>query len=62
VRFEDTDRYVRGRVLAALVGREPWPDGLDPGRLQRALEGLERDGLVPARDAPPPPAGASRPA
>jgi len=45
-RFEDTDRYARGRVLAALAGREPWPDGLAPERLQRALDGLERDGLV----------------
>ncbi|MEZ5121496.1 MAG: A/G-specific adenine glycosylase [Solirubrobacterales bacterium] len=45
-RFEDTDRYARGRVLAALVGREPWPDGLEPARVQRALEGLRRDGLV----------------
>ena len=49
-RFEDSDRFARGRVLAALAGREPWPDGLEAARLERALAGLERDGLV-ARDA-----------
>ena len=26
-RFEDSNRWVRGRVVAAMVGREPWPDG-----------------------------------
>jgi A/G-specific adenine glycosylase len=45
-RFEDSDRYARGRVLAALVGREPWPEGLDQARVRRALEGLRHDGLV----------------
>ena len=30
-----------GRVVAALLAREPLPDGAD-----RVLEGLERDGLV----------------
>jgi len=46
-RFEDTDRYVRGRVLAALVrGAEPRVDGVTPARLERALTGLERDGLI----------------
>jgi A/G-specific adenine glycosylase len=45
-RFEDSDRYARGRVLAALAGREPWPDALDPERVERALTGLERDGLA----------------
>ncbi|WP_259311508.1 HhH-GPD family protein [Capillimicrobium parvum] len=45
-RFEDTDRYARGRVLAAMVGREPWPDALERGRIERALEGLARDGLI----------------
>jgi len=44
-RFEDTDRYVRGRVVAALAAGEPLPD-VESGRLRRALEGLERDGLV----------------
>ncbi|HKG04247.1 MAG TPA: A/G-specific adenine glycosylase [Conexibacter sp.] len=45
-RFEDTDRYVRGRVVAALVAGEPLPDGFEPERLERALAGLARDGLV----------------
>ncbi len=46
VRFEDTDRFVRGRVVAALVAGERLPDGFEPGRLERALAGLARDGLV----------------
>jgi A/G-specific adenine glycosylase len=45
-RFEDSDRYARGRVLAAVAGREPWPDGLGEERIERALVGLERDGMV----------------
>jgi A/G-specific adenine glycosylase len=49
VRFEDTDRYARGRVVAALAAGQPLPR-LDPERLDRALDGLERDGLV-VRDA-----------
>jgi A/G-specific adenine glycosylase len=44
-RFEDTDRFVRGRVVAALAAGEPLPD-VDASRLQRALHGLERDGLI----------------
>jgi A/G-specific adenine glycosylase len=54
-RFEDTDRYVRGRIVAALVagaagdaliaGRA-LPEGIDPTRVERALAGLVRDGLV----------------
>jgi A/G-specific adenine glycosylase len=54
-RFEETDRYVRGRVLAALVagaraeelvaGRA-LPEGIAPARVARAIAGLERDGLV----------------
>jgi A/G-specific adenine glycosylase len=46
VRFEDTDRYVRGRVVAALAAGEPVPSGFEVERLERALAGLERDGLV----------------
>jgi A/G-specific adenine glycosylase len=47
-RFEDTDRYVRGRVVAALLAGEPAP--FEGERLERALAGLERDGLI-VRDA-----------
>jgi A/G-specific adenine glycosylase len=44
VRFEDTDRWARGRVLAALLaGEEPVVSG---ERLERAVAGLERDGLI----------------
>jgi A/G-specific adenine glycosylase len=50
VRFEDTDRFVRGRVVAALAAGAPVPEGLESGRLERVLAGLERDGLV-FRDA-----------
>jgi A/G-specific adenine glycosylase len=46
VRFEDTDRFARGRVVAALVQRRPLPRELGDERLERALAGLERDGLV----------------
>ena len=43
-RFEDTDRWARGRVLAALLsGEEPPVHG---ARRERAVAGLERDGLV----------------
>jgi A/G-specific adenine glycosylase len=48
-RFEETDRYARGRVLAALVHGHELPR-LEPDRLERALAGLARDGLV-VRDA-----------
>ncbi len=44
VRFEDTDRWARGRMLAALLaGDEPPVAG---ERRERAIAGLERDGLV----------------
>jgi A/G-specific adenine glycosylase len=42
-RFEDTDRWARGRVVAALVNDEPVPTG---ERFERVLPGLERDGLI----------------
>jgi A/G-specific adenine glycosylase len=45
VRFEDSDRWVRGRVVAALVAGEVLPP-IDAERLERALHGLVRDGLV----------------
>ena len=44
-RFEDTDRWARGRLLAALVAGEA-PPALAQERRERALAGLERDGLV----------------
>jgi A/G-specific adenine glycosylase len=40
-RFEDSDRYARGRVVAALVRGER-PPAVD----ERIVAGLERDGLV----------------
>src|SRR5215211_7909625 len=43
--FEATDRWARGRLLAALVAGEA-PPPLEPGRRERALAALERDGLV----------------
>ena len=46
VRFEETDRYVRGRVVAALAAGKPVPAAFARERLERALAGLERDGLV----------------
>ena len=44
-RFEDTDRWARGRILAAHVGGSSPPD-LDPERRERAEAGLLRDGLL----------------
>ena len=49
VRFEDTDRWARGRVVAALAAGEAPPD-LEPERYERVVAGLERDGLL-VRDA-----------
>lgn len=48
-RFEDTDRWARGRVVAALLSGEPLP-AIAGERRERVLAGLERDGLV-TRDA-----------
>jgi A/G-specific adenine glycosylase len=45
-RFEDTDRWLRGRIVAALAHGQPLPAGIEVARLERALAGLERDGLV----------------
>jgi A/G-specific adenine glycosylase len=45
-RFEDTDRYARGRVVAALARGDRAPPELDPERLARVLAHLESDGLV----------------
>ena len=44
-RFEDTDRWARGRVVAALLADAPLP-ALEPARRTRVLAGLVRDGLV----------------
>ena len=44
-RFEDTDRWARGRIVAALVAGEP-PPALAPERRTRAEAGLLRDGLA----------------
>jgi A/G-specific adenine glycosylase len=44
-RFEDTDRYVRGRVVAALAAGEPVPT-FPAERLEPVLASLERDGLI----------------
>jgi A/G-specific adenine glycosylase len=45
IRFEDTDRWLRGRIVAALVEGGP-PPHADPERMDRAIAALERDGLV----------------
>jgi A/G-specific adenine glycosylase len=44
-RFETSDRWARGRLLAALVAGEA-PPPLAAERRERALAGLERDGLI----------------
>lgn len=45
-RFEDSNRWVRGRVVAALAAGEPVPGDIPAERLEPALAGLERDGVV----------------
>jgi A/G-specific adenine glycosylase len=45
-RFEDSNRWVRGRVVEALATGAPLPAGIAPERLERAVDGLLRDGLV----------------
>jgi len=45
-RFEDSDRWARGRILAALVAGGPLPAAVRGRRRARALAGLERDGLI----------------
>jgi A/G-specific adenine glycosylase len=49
--FEETNRWARGRVVAALAAGEGLPADLPGERLEHALEGLVRDGLV-RRDGP----------
>jgi A/G-specific adenine glycosylase len=48
-RFEDSDRWARGRVVAALLAGRPLPAALTPERRERVLAALERDGLVERR-------------
>ena len=45
-RFEDSNRWVRGRVVAALAAGEGVPRDVAADRLQPALQGLVRDGLI----------------
>lgn len=45
-RFEDSTRWVRGRIVAALAAGDGLPGGITDERLEPALAGLVRDGLV----------------
>jgi A/G-specific adenine glycosylase len=45
-RFEDSNRWVRGRVVAALAAGDGVPRDVSPERLEPALQGLLRDGLI----------------
>ena len=45
-RFEDSNRWVRGRVVASLAAGEGVPRDVAADRLQPALQGLLRDGLI----------------
>jgi len=45
-RFEDSNRWVRGRVVAALAAGQGLPEGIEAERLKPALQGLLRDGLI----------------
>ena len=45
-RFEDSDRWARGRIVAALLAGAPLPGNLTAERRERVLAALERDGLV----------------
>jgi A/G-specific adenine glycosylase len=45
-RFEDTNRWVRGRIVAGLAAGEGLPADIAPARLERAVAGLVQDGLV----------------
>jgi A/G-specific adenine glycosylase len=45
-RFEDTDRWARGRVVAALLAGRTVPAEIAGRRRERVLAGLERDGLI----------------
>jgi A/G-specific adenine glycosylase len=45
-RFEGSNRWVRGRVVAALAAGEGLPTDIADERLEHALQGLLRDGLI----------------
>ena len=45
-RFEDSNRWVRGRIVEALAAGTELPEGIELERLERAIESLVRDGLV----------------
>jgi A/G-specific adenine glycosylase len=45
-RFEDSNRWVRGRVVASLAAGEGLPGDIVAERLEPALQGLLRDGLI----------------
>jgi A/G-specific adenine glycosylase len=45
-RFEDSNRWVRGRVVASLAAGEGVPGDVAAERLEPALQGLLRDGLI----------------
>jgi A/G-specific adenine glycosylase len=45
-RFVDTDRWARGRVVAALLAGDALPGAIAGERRERVLAGLERDGLI----------------
>jgi A/G-specific adenine glycosylase len=45
-RFEDSNRWVRGRVVAALAAGEGLPGDIAGERMEPALQGLLRDGLI----------------
>jgi A/G-specific adenine glycosylase len=47
-RFEQTQRWVRGRIVAALAAGEGVPQDIERARVEVALAGLVRDGLVVA--------------
>jgi A/G-specific adenine glycosylase len=50
-RFEDSNRWVRGRIVAALAAGAPLPADIPADRLEPALAGLLQDGLI-RRDGP----------
>ena len=50
VRFEDTNRWVRGRIVAGLAAGTGVPEDIPAARLDPALAGLARDGLIERHD------------